>query len=100
DETGEWCARRVHPHERRPDQTELPFFEMKFRLQDREHGKDGLPVRVVEEADQPEHADDRPFIRRRWVQRQSPCFRDQSRRTKRARPTAARMAATAAPAPA
>src|SRR6266508_3944665 len=54
--------RRVYPHERRPDVAQLNVGELKLRLEYRKYGKDGLPVRVIEQADEPEHRDDVPLV--------------------------------------
>jgi len=52
----------VHPHERRADDTELHVGQAHLRLQQRKDRIDRLPVRVVEEADQPQQGDSGPFV--------------------------------------
>ncbi len=64
DVSGHRCAESVDPHERRPDQAELGFGEVKFALELWEDGENRLPIAVVEEANEPEHADDEPFVDR------------------------------------
>jgi len=62
DEAGKNRAAGVHPHERRPDPSELLLVEMELALQYGEHRCDGLPVRVVEKAHEPEHEHDSPLV--------------------------------------
>ena len=62
DESRERRASGIHPHEGRADQAELQFVEAELLLEQRKHGINGLPIGVVEEADEPEHADDLPTV--------------------------------------
>src|ERR1041385_1861650 len=52
----------IDPHERGADESQLHFVEAEFLLQYREYGEDRLAVRIIEEADQPEHRHDPPLV--------------------------------------
>ena len=54
----------VDPGKCRSEQTELHGREPQLTLEQRKDGEDGLPVRVVADADRPEHQDDPPFVSR------------------------------------
>src|SRR5262249_10540984 len=61
-ESGQGRGPRVDPHKRRPDDAELRAGQPHLafdRLEDRE---DRLAVSVIEEADEPEHRHDEPFV--------------------------------------
>lgn len=59
---GKWPGDGIDPHKRRADDAELHVAQSHLTLEEREDGEDHLPVRVVEEADEPEQTDDDPFI--------------------------------------
>ena len=57
----------IHPHKRGADDAELNVREVELLLDEGEDGEDSLAVRVVEEADEPEHGDDQPLVGRAQV---------------------------------
>src|SRR5690606_37828702 len=62
DQPGNRTEGRVDPHEGARDDAELHVAEPHLLAQQWEDGEDRLAVRVVEEADQPQHPYDRPWI--------------------------------------
>src|SRR5688572_26916670 len=61
-QTGQRRGCRVDPHESRTDQAKLHLVEAKLLLELWEYSEDGLPVRVIEKADEPQHRDHPPFV--------------------------------------
>src|SRR5438045_8350479 len=61
-EASERRAESIDPHECRADESELHFIEPKFAFQFWKDGKDRLPIGVVEEANEPEHEHNPPFV--------------------------------------
>ena len=66
-QTGKRSRRRVDPHERRGDIAELHVAQVHLRLEEREDRKDGLTVRVVKQAHEPQQAHDCPFVSAAFV---------------------------------
>ena len=60
--SGEGAEEGVDHHEGCADDAKLDVGEAELLLDEREDGEDGLAVRVVEEADEPQHGDDQPFV--------------------------------------
>src|SRR5439155_10683426 len=52
----------IDPHERGADEAKLHFVEAEFLLQLREYREDRLSISIIEEADQPEHRHNPPFV--------------------------------------
>src|SRR5688500_2671916 len=61
-QTGQRRGCRVNPHESRTDKAKLHLVEAKLLFELRKYGEDGLPIRVIEKADEPQHRDDPPFV--------------------------------------
>ncbi len=72
DSSGERRAQAVDPGERASKQAKLNLVEVHTVLQQWEHRKDGLAVRVIEERDAPQHADDGPCIGAGWLRARRP----------------------------
>ena len=61
----ESCERRprgIDPHEGGADEAELDFVEGELLFQPGEDRENGLPICVVEKADEPKHGDNPPFV--------------------------------------
>ena len=56
------CADAINQRKRGSQHAQLHLVQVHFPLQQRKHGEDGLPVRVIEEAAEPEHADHAPLV--------------------------------------